>query len=130
MFPKNEAGYVTINVIMNARFIGEPVFVEWDKPPFLEKKPTCPDRFIWDDQTLPIVELLAEWRDNRRRGRMEVNMRPEHLRRALERGSWGVGRFYFRVLVADGRLFELYYDRAAISSDRRKGAWFLSQELL
>ena len=115
---------------MDARFIGEPILVEWDKPPFLEKKPTCPDRIIWGELALPIVELLAEWRDNRRRGRMKVNMRPERLSRARERGSWGVGRFYFRVRVADGRSFELYYDRAAIDSDHRKGAWFLSQELL
>ncbi|NCF68730.1 MAG: hypothetical protein GWP61_22445 [Chloroflexi bacterium] len=115
---------------MEARFIGESISVEWDKPPFLEKKPTCPDRFIWDSQTLEIVELLSEWRDYQRNGRMGMNMRPEHLRRARERGSWGVGRFYFRVRVADGRSFELYYDRAAISSDRRKGAWFLNQELL
>jgi len=61
---------------------------------------------------------------------MGANMRPEHLQRARQRGSWGVGRFYFRVLVTDGRTFELYYDRAAKGSDQRKGSWFLSQELL
>jgi len=31
--------------------------------------------------------------------------------------------------VADGRLFELYYDRAPKGSKQRKGAWFLHSEL-
>jgi hypothetical protein len=119
-----------LNISMKARFIGDSITVEWDKPPFLEKKPTCPDRIIWHDETLQVVQKLAEWRNYQRRGRMGKNMRPAHLRRAQQRGSWGVGRFYFRVRVVDGRILELYYDRAAQGSDRRKGSWFLSQELL
>lgn len=114
---------------MKARFIGEPLVVEWDKPPLLEKTPTCPDRLIWHNDTIEVVQKLAEWRDYQRRGRMGNNMRQAHLDRARQRGSWGVGRFYYRVRVADGRTFELYYDRAAQDSDRRKGSWFLSQEL-
>ena len=114
---------------MEARFIGEPISVEWDKPPYLEKKPTCPDRFIWADQTLNIVELLSEWRDYQRKGRMGMNMRPEHLRRARERGSWGVGRFYFRVLVRGGRVYEIYFDRAAAGDDPASGGWFISRDL-
>ena len=119
-----------LNLDMKARFIGDPITVEWDNPPLLEKKPTCPDRIIWHGETLQVVRKLAEWRDYRRRGRMAKNMRPAHLHRAQQRGSWGVGRFYFRVRVVDGRTLELYYDRAAQGSDRRKGSWFLNQELL
>ena len=115
---------------MRARFIGDPITVEWDKPPYLEKKPTCPDRIVWHGETLQVVRKLAEWRDYQRRGRMGKNMRPAHLHRAQQRGSWGVGRFYFRVRVVDGRTLELYYDRAAEGSDRRKGSWFLNKELL
>ena len=115
---------------MKARFIGDPIAVEWDKPPLLEKKPTCPDRIVWHGETLQVMRKLAEWRDYRRRGRMGKNMRPARLHRALQRGSWGAGRFYFRVRVVDGRTLELYYDRAAQGSDRRKGSWFLNQELL
>ena len=118
------------NIEMNARFIGDPVTVEWDKPPLLEKTPSCPDRIIWHDETMQVVQKLAEWRNYERRGRMAKNLRPAHIRRARQRGSWGVGRFYFHVRVADGRAFELYYDRAAQDVDRRKGSWFLSQELL
>jgi hypothetical protein len=117
-------------VVMKARFIGEPIGVEWDDPPFLEKRPTCPDRIIWQDERLEVVRKLSEWRDYERRGRMTKNMRPAHLRRARQRGSWGVGRFYFRVLTADGRTLEIYYDRAVKDSDRRKGSWFLNQQLL
>jgi hypothetical protein len=37
--------------------------------------------------------------------------------------------FYFRVQTEDGRVFDLYYDRAPKGSDHRKGKWFLFQEL-
>lgn len=115
---------------MNAKFIGEPIIVGWEKPPFLEKKPTCPDWIVWRGERHEVALMLAEWRDFRRRGRMSKNMRPAHLNRARQRGSWGVGRFYFHVVTADGRTLEIYYDRAVQDSDRRKGSWFLNQELL
>ena len=115
---------------MKARFIGEPIDVGWENPPFLQKKPTCPDWIIWQGERFDVVIKLAEWRDYRRRGRMSKNMRLERLSLARQRGSWGVGRFYFHVVIADGRTLEIYYDRAVQDSDRRKGSWFLSQELL
>ena len=73
------------------RFIGAPVQVRFNKPPLLEKKPGCPDYFTWDEKTFEIIELLNEWHDYRRRGRMARNMRPEHAVTASRRGSWGVG---------------------------------------
>lgn len=109
-------------------FIGQPVEVEFDRPPLLEKKPTCPSRFIWDEQTYPVVETLAEWVDYTRRGRMARNMQPQHAAVASHRGSWGVGRFFFRVRVANGQIFELYYDRAPRDADTRKGGWMLVAE--
>ncbi|MEW5986630.1 MAG: DUF6504 family protein [Chloroflexota bacterium] len=113
-----------------SHFIGEPVTVHFNRPPLLEKKPPCPDQFTWQGQTFTVVEMVAEWRDYRRRGRMADNMQPAHAATAAQRGSWGVGRFYFRVRTADGRLFELYYDRAPQDADHRKGTWFLYRELL
>jgi hypothetical protein len=110
-------------------FIEEPVEVHFDKPPLLEKKPGCPDRFIWRSERFQVAELLSEWHDYRRRGRMARNMRPEHAEIASVRGSWGVGLFYFRVRTVEGRIFDLYYDRAPQDADRRKGNWFLNQEL-
>ncbi len=111
------------------RFISEPIEAHFDRPPALEKRPGCPDAFTWRKERYPVVEKLAEWHDYRRRGNMAVNMRPQHAARASRRGSWGVGRDYFRVRVADGRIFELYYDRAPEDVDHRKGGWFLFREL-
>ncbi len=112
------------------RFIGEEIEVGFDRPPLLEKKPGCPDRFIWHGQVFEIVGKLLEWHDYHRRGRMARNMQPAHAAVAEQRGSWGVGRDYFRVLTAGGRVFELYYDRAPKDASQRKGAWFLYRELL
>jgi hypothetical protein len=111
------------------RFITEPIEVHFDKPSMLEKKPEAPSGFTWREDTFRIVELLSEWVDYRRRGRMARNMQPQHASVAERRGSWGVGIFYFRVQTQDGRVFDLYYDRAPKGSDQRKGSWFLYQEL-
>ena len=111
------------------RFIGEPVDVYFDKPPMLEKKPGPPSGFNWRGDKFVIVELLSEWHNYGRRGRMARNMRPSHAASASVRGSWGVGQDYFRVRTADNRFFDLYYDRAPKSVDERKGAWFLDREL-
>jgi hypothetical protein len=112
------------------RFIGEPITVAFDEPPVLEKKPPCPNRFTWGDTTYEVAALLSEWQDFRRRGRMAQNMRPAHRASAERRGSWGVGRDYFRVRTATGRVFELYYDRAPKNADDRKGSWLLYRELV
>jgi len=105
----------------------QPVF---DSPPLREKSPHCPDAFTWEDCTFHITEKLAEWSDFTRRGRAARNMRPAHLTVAAGRGSLGVGRFYFRVRVEGGRIFDLYYDRAPRDADRSKGQWFLYRELV
>ena len=115
---------------MESRFIGEVITVEFDKPPMLAKKPGCPDRLVWHGETFEIIEKLAEWHDYDRRGRMTMNMRPSNMAKAARRGSWGVGRFYFRVQVADGRIFEFYYDRAPKDASRGSGEWFLTRQLL
>jgi len=111
------------------RFISENIKVLYDNPPLLEKKPECPDGFIWDGVTYQIIENLSEWKDFSRRGRMARNMSTEHLTRAEKRGSLGVGRFYYRVKVSGERIFDLYYDRAVKSAAERKGEWVLHQEL-
>ncbi len=112
-----------------AQFIDEAITVAFDRPPLFEKKPDCPAAFTWRGETHRIVELLSERVDFTRRGRAARNMQPQHAAVAEQRGSWGVGRYYFRVRLEDGRLFELYYDRAPKDADQRKGAWFLAAEL-
>ncbi len=107
------------------RFIGEPIQVIFDAPPALEKKPGCPDAFTWRAETYPITTLLAAWFDFQRRGRMARNMQPQHAAVAEGRGSWGVGRYFFRVQTENGQIFEIYYDRAPKDVDARKGSWML-----
>ena len=111
------------------RYIGREIEVGFDEPPALEKKPGCPDALQIEGETLRVVEVLDEWSDFTRRDRYARNMRPEHLETAASRGSWGVGRMFFRVRVEDERLFELYYDRAPKDAVNRKGSWFLRCEL-
>jgi hypothetical protein len=110
-------------------FIAEEITAAFNERPMLEKKPGCPDRFVWREETFEVVEMLHEWHDYKRRGRMARNMQPQHASVAEQWGSWGVGRDYYRVRTAEGRIFELYFDRAPKGSDERKGAWFLYREL-
>ncbi len=116
--------------LTSTHFIAEPIEVQFDAAPLFEKQPGCPACFVWREQTYTIVELLEEWRDYRRKGRMASNMRPAHAEAAAARGSWGVGRIYFRVRVATDQIFELYYDRAPSSSKDGKGTWQLYRELI
>jgi hypothetical protein len=110
-------------------FIDEPITVEFDCPPALAKKPGCPQRFAWRGQVFTTVEKISEWHDYRRRGRMARNMTDGHLESAARRGSWGVGRDYYRVRTHTGRVFDLYYDRAPSGQRDRRGSWFLYREM-
>ena len=109
------------------RFIGQPIEVQFDVPPVLEKKPDCPDRFVWAGKTYQVVTMLSNWHDYGRKGRMAQNMQEGHATVAAARGSWGVGRDYFRVRTDSDRVFDLYYDRAPRKN--RKGEWFLYREV-
>lgn len=109
-------------------FIDEPVEVTFNEPPLLSKSPPCPATFTWRNETYMVAEMLEVWQNFERRGRMSRNMRPSHRIMAAKRGSWGVGRFHYRVRVEDGRIFDLYYDRAPKDAGDRQGHWFLLGE--
>lgn len=111
-----------------AGFIDEQIEVAFKQPLALEKKPTCPDAFLWRNRRYTVVGMLEEWFDFQRRGRMARNMAPAHAAAASVRGSWGVGRFFFRVRVDTGQIFDLYYDRAPKDAGDRKGRWVLFRE--
>jgi len=111
------------------RFIGEEIQVQFDQAGFPLKKPIAPNRFTWGQEELSVVTVLSAWRDYGRKGNMARNMQAANLRLAAQRGSWGVGRFYFRVQVQDGRVFDLYYDRAPGDASDRLGHWFLWREM-
>jgi len=110
-------------------FIGASIAVEFDKEPLHIKRPPCPDRFIWNGEIFSVVAMLGEWHDYNRSGDMTHNMRPANLAKALRRGSWGVGRFYFRVQTEKGQIYDLYYDRAPKDASDRTGSWYLDREL-
>ena len=110
-------------------YIGKEIRVDFDEAPALEKTPHCPNVLHVGEETIRVVEILEEWSDFTRRGKFARNMRAEHLEVAESRGSWGVGRMFFRVRVEDGRLLEFYYDRAPKDVKHRKGSWFLRCEL-
>jgi hypothetical protein len=111
------------------RFIAEPITVEFERRPALEKRPGLPAAFVWDGRRYRVLELLLEWHDYERRGRMASNMRPEHAERAAHRGSRGVGRDYYRVRTDRGPVFEIYYDRAPRNVRETKGTWFVFREV-
>ncbi|MGD2252646.1 MAG: DUF6504 family protein [Anaerolineales bacterium] len=111
------------------RFIDQEIEVSFDEPPVLTKKPGPPAGFVWGGKSFRVADVLSSWVDYGRRGRMSKNMKPAHLREAERRGSWGVGRFYFRVRCQDERIFDLYYDRAPKRAADRAGHWFLWREM-
>ncbi len=116
-----------------ARFIGAPVEVIHDRAPALEKRPGPPDGFVWEGRTYRVAEVLREWHDYHLRGRSRafyVKERGSYRAKAAERrGTWGVGRDYYRVRTTEGEVFDLYYDRAPHGPGQRKGAWFLWRQI-
>ena len=110
-------------------FIDEPIEVLFDEPPVYRKSPVCPNGFVWQGRPYHIAEKVGEWQDYERRGRMAQNMTPGHATNASRRGSWGVGRFFFRIRTQGGAVYDLYYDRAPKNADDRLGAWFIYREL-
>lgn len=110
-------------------FLDQPIEVIFNTPPAREKAPDCPNGFIWETKTYRVTDMLSSWTDFKRRGRMAQNMRPAHAAVASTRGSLNVGRYYFRVKVDTGQIFDIYYDRAMKNVDDRKGQWFVYREL-
>ncbi len=108
-----------------SELIDEPIEVSFDVPPTYEKRPDCPQSFIWRGETYLVRAILSERQDFNRRGRSGRNMQPAHLASASRVGSWGVGRYYFYVEVDGAEIFEIYYDRAPQDAGDRKGHWFL-----
>jgi hypothetical protein len=118
----------------SARFIGAPIEVAYDQPPALEKRPGAPNGFTWEGRAYRVAAVLREWHDYRLRGKSEsfyVKERGSFRAKAAERrGSWGVGRDYYRVRTDSGEVFDIYYDRAPKGAGKGKGAWFLFRQVL
>lgn len=110
-------------------FVGGEITVRLPDGFSYEKKPPVPEAFQWRGSLHPVVEMLATWH---RYGKAEIRTQggrdPYYVRSGGTQGSWGQGRVYYRVRTEEGRLFDLYYDRAP-KGKRRAGAWFLWREL-
>ena len=123
----------TLSEDMNAyqltQFIDESIQVKFKDKPILQKSPSCPHSFLWNSEEFTIIKLISSWQDFSRRGRMARNMSTAHTTTASRRGSWGVGRYYFRILTRSEHIFDLYYDRNPKDSADRMGSWFLLAEL-
>lgn len=110
-------------------FLDQPIEVRFDNPPPRQKLPHCPNGFTWEGHSYQVVETLSEWTDFVRRGRYARNMEPAHAAVAEARGSLNFGRFFFRVRVDGGQIFDIYYDRAIKNVDDHKGHWFVYREM-
>lgn len=115
-------------VLKPIHFINEEVAVHHEQAQAFQRTPTPPDGFTWRGEKFVVQEILLEWKDFDRRGKNAHNMRPTNLLKAAKRGSRAVGRFYFRVLTEDDRIFQLYFDRANWDSDTQTAYWVLHAE--
>lgn len=91
-------------------FYTETITVEHDATPQFSKKPHCPDRFKWRGEIWEIVDIKREWRKS------------SHLSRTKQ--YVGLARIYFRVTVANGRQFDIYFDPKG-----KEGVWIMSKEV-
>ena len=121
---------IRIFVMTTMMFFNEPIEALFDNQPIMEKRPGCPQRFRWRSVEYRIIEVVSEWHDYQRRGRMARNMRPTHATVAASRGSWGVGQDFFRVRTSQGGVFDIYYDRAPGNAVKRKGDWFIYRQIV
>jgi hypothetical protein len=106
-------------------FVGEEIRVDFENDFILEKKPPCPDSFTWRGATYGVEALVSSWFDHERKGKLARNMRDTHLKRARNKGSWGSGRYYFKILDDKNRIAVLYYDRTPRDVHNKKGVWIL-----
>jgi hypothetical protein len=106
--------------------------VRFEEEPILKKKPGLPAAFTWRGREYVVVELLKEWHDYRKRGKTRALYEKERgsywVHASKRRGSWGVGRDYYRVRTDTGEVFEIYYDRSP-KGQARIGQWILSRKM-
>ncbi|MBU7014817.1 MAG: hypothetical protein HXS52_01630 [Theionarchaea archaeon] len=112
-------------------FYCEPITVTFASEPLLEKKPGPPSAFVWRETRYSVTAVLKMWHDYSVRGTLQSfynekrGNAPEMTQR--ERGSWGVGRDYYRVETDSGEIFDVYYDRAP--RKHTKGEWILLRKV-
>lgn len=112
-------------------FIGEEIVPVFDETPELEKKTGAPSGFKWKGRDYVIKRVVKEWHEYDKAWPgpgWDAGRPPFAMRNVMNRGSWGKGKDFYRVLTDDGRLLDIYYDRRPKGKDR-KGRWVLFREL-
>jgi hypothetical protein len=115
-------------------FIGEEIEPRFVEAPALEKKTGAPDGFKWKGRDYAIKRVVKEWHEydtSRPGGGRDAGRPPFAQRNVMNRGSWGQGKDFYRVVLDDGRLVDIYYDRRPKSGKDgdRKGRWVIFREL-
>ncbi|HCJ10605.1 MAG TPA: hypothetical protein DHW14_05510 [Clostridiales bacterium] len=111
-------------------FIGEEIEPVFKEEPELEKKTGVPDGFKWRGREYAVTRVIKEWHEYdhpRPGGGWDAGRPPFGARAPMRRGSWGVGKDFYRVMTDDGRLVDIYYDRRP--KGRKKGRWVILREL-
>jgi hypothetical protein len=108
------------------RFVGEKIIPRFADPARLVKKPGPPASFAWRGETYRVTRVLFEWHDFGREPHWVGSWtRPPYaVRSGSSRGSWGVGRDYYRVETDRGLTCDIYYDRRP-RGGKREGEWVL-----
>ncbi len=112
-------------------FIGEEIEPVFAQTPELEKKQGPPSGFRWRNREFAVKRVLKEWHeyDQGRPGPgWDAGRPPYALRGRMQRGSWGQGKDFYRLLLEDGRIVDIYYDRRP-KGKNRKGRWVFFREL-
>ncbi|RJQ07061.1 MAG: hypothetical protein C4551_07320 [Bacillota bacterium] len=115
-------------------FVGEEIEPVFEEAPALEKKTGAPSGFRLREREYKIQRVVKEWHEynqSRPGGGWDAGRPPYAMRGVRNRGSWGQGKDFYRVLLDDGRLVDIYYDRRPKSGgDKgRKGRWVLFREI-
>ncbi|MGD2250965.1 MAG: DUF6504 family protein [Candidatus Methanofastidiosia archaeon] len=110
-------------------FYSEPITVKFEKEPLLEKKPGPPDVFVWRGKSYTIIRVEKEWHTYNKQGKIEkfYSQKGNAPELTPPKGSWGVGRDYYRVKTDTGEVFVIYYDRQPKKS--KKGQWILLKKV-
>jgi len=117
---------------MPMEFYVDEIEVRFDREPVVQKRPGLPAAFTWRGREYVIVGLIQEWHDYRKRGKSKTLYEKERgahwVKSAQRRGSWGVGRDFYRVRTEGGEIFDIYYDRAPQGGEKI-GQWILARRL-
>lgn len=101
-------------------FISASVSPIFDTPHALGRR-RAPDAFLWNDEQHTVSEMLAFWSERGQAWwqRKQWRGRRQHVS--------SLGRDYYRVRTAQGRIFDLYYDRR-LQGRQMDGQWILWRE--